>query len=237
MIKLTAELRDSLAAEYVLGTQPSRVRRRMQKLIATDSALAARVEYWQGQLNQLGEIARPVPVPPWIWRRIETELQPEKDGGAKGSVGWWQNLLVWRWTTGLATAMAVLLAVLPPAEQRPDVLSAEGGVVLVLTDEESKTAWLVSRQSENAPLRAQAIAAPVMTVAQAYELWLLPPGEAPLSLGLLNDQGGTTIQPDQQLSELLQPGVGMAVSLEPPGGSPTGAPTGPIVYSGSILSL
>jgi len=35
----------------------------------------------------------------------------------------------------------------------------------------------------------------------------------------------------------MQPGVVMAVSIEPPGGSPTGAPTGPVVYTGSILEL
>jgi anti-sigma-K factor RskA len=117
------------------------------------------------------------------------------------------------------------------------MLTAEGGVVLVLTDENAKTAWLVSRQSLEAPIKAQALAVPVMTVAQAYELWQLPPDGARLSLGLLNEQGGTVLQLTTDLSQLVQPGVGMGVSIEPPGGSPTGAPTGPVVYSGSILSL
>jgi anti-sigma-K factor RskA len=234
MIRLNADLIDALASENALGTQTSRVRRRMQTLQMREPELAARVAYWQAQLNQLSETARPVPVPPWVWRRIETILQPPKPE----TPGWWQNLLVWRWTTGLATAMAVLMTLFPPPEQpRPDALSADGGVVLVLTDEQSKTAWLVSRQSLEAPIKAQAITVPVMTVAQAYELWLLPPGGAPLSLGLLNEQGGTVMQPATAVRDLVQPGVGMAVSIEPPGGSPTGAPTGPVVYSGSILSL
>ena len=133
--------------------------------------------------------------------------------------------------------MALVLLLLPPLIQRPDVITVEGGVVLVLTDEESKTAFLISRPSADAPIRAQAIAASVMTVQQAYELWLLPPDAAPLSLGLLNDQGGTILQPSAALSKLMQPGIVMAVSIEPPGGSPTGAPTGPVVYTGSILEL
>jgi anti-sigma-K factor RskA len=233
MIILTPDLIEALAAEYVLGTQSKRVRLRMQTLIKHEPRLADRVTFWQTQLNQLSEQARPVPVPPWVWRRIESRLQPEE----KKATDWWQNLLVWRWTTGLATAMAVLLALLPTVERRPDALTADGGVVLVLTDEQSKTAWLVSRQSLDAPLKAQALTVPVMTVAQAYELWLIPPGGEPLSLGLLNEQGGTLIQPSPTLSRLVQPGVTMAVSIEPPGGSPTGAPTGPVVYTGSILSL
>jgi anti-sigma-K factor RskA len=78
---------------------------------------------------------------------------------------------------------------------------------------------------------------PVLTEEQAYELWLLPPGEAPLSVGLLSDDASTELTLDEQLSLLVRPGLGMAVSLEPPGGSPTGAPTGPVVFTGSILEL
>ena len=233
MIPLNAELIDALAAEYVLGTLSSRVRSRMQTLISREPELAKRVNYWQSQINQLSEAARPVPVPPWVWRRIEQELNPPRAEKA----GWWQNLVLWRWTTGLATAMAVLLVVLPSAKSPPDSFRTPGGVVMVLTDEESKTAWLVSRVSFDEPIKAHAVTVPVMTVEQAYELWLLPPDGVPLSLGLLNDSGDTLLQPDSQLSDLLKPGFGMAVSIEPPGGSPTGAPTGPVVYTGSILSL
>ena len=237
MIRLNAELRDGLAAEYVLGTQSTRVRRRMQRLLEQDALLAERVAWWESQLNQLADSADSVPVPPWVWRRIENSLKPPAKDTSGDVGGWWQSLWVWRGSTALATAMALVLLILPPLVQRPDVITVEGGVVLVLTDEESKTAFLISRPSADAPIRAQAIAASVMTVQQAYELWLLPPGAAPLSLGLLNDQGGTILQPSAALSRLMQPGVVMAVSIEPPGGSPTGAPTGPVVYTGSILEL
>ncbi|MDX1556764.1 MAG: anti-sigma factor, partial [Xanthomonadales bacterium] len=125
----------------------------------------------------------------------------------------------------------------PPPTPRPDVLTPEGGVVLVLADENSRTAWLVSRKSADEPIRAQPLNLPVLTAEQAYELWLLPPGEAPLSVGLLNDEQATELTLDEQLNQLIQPGLGMAVSVEPPGGSPTGAPTGPVVFTGSILEL
>jgi len=76
-----------------------------------------------------------------------------------------------------------------------------------------------------------------MTPDQVYELWLLVPDEAPLSLGLLNDQGSTLLQPSDELNRLVQPGLALAVSLEPPGGSPTGVPTGPVLFVGNIQSL
>jgi anti-sigma-K factor RskA len=144
---------------------------------------------------------------------------------------------VWRWSTALAGALALILVLTPPPEPRPDVITPEGGVILVLADDDSRTAWLVSRRSASDPIKAQPLNLPVLTAEQAYELWLLPPGAAPMSVGLLNDEQTTELSLDEQLGALIQPGLGMAVSLEPAGGSPTGAPTGPVVFSGSIREL
>jgi anti-sigma-K factor RskA len=114
----------------------------------------------------------------------------------------------------------------------------QGGVVLVLTDEAAKTAWLVSRQSAESPLVAQPVQLPVLTVQQAYELWLLPPGEAaPMSMGLLSDSAPTQLVLPASVDALLQPGLTLAVSIEPAGGSPIGTPTGPVVFTGSVKEL
>ncbi|MCU0762689.1 MAG: anti-sigma factor, partial [Hydrogenophaga sp.] len=63
------------------------------------------------------------------------------------------------------------------------------------------------------------------------ELWSVPAQGGPRSLGLVRADTATTL--------LLQAGVkegtaAFAVSIEPAGGSPTGAPTGPIVSLGQI---
>ena len=36
---------------------------------------------------------------------------------------------------------------------------------------------------------------------------------------------------------MVRPSAALAVSLEPPGGSPTGKPTGPVLYQGRLLAL
>ncbi len=62
------------------------------------------------------------------------------------------------------------------------------------------------------------------------QLWILPPGATvPTSLGVLASTGGRVTLPHM-------PGNGtqLMVSMEPQGGSPTGAPTGPVLYAGSI---
>jgi anti-sigma-K factor RskA len=240
MNRLPPEILDALAAEYVLGTLTGRVRARLSRMMQQDARLAARVAWWDDKLAPLGDAVPAVPAPLRVWRRLEEAIGPDSAGSAARRTpraGWWNSLPVWRWSTAMASVLAIALVFAPVPQPPPVTLTPEGGLVLVLTDDESRTAWLVSRRTAADPLRAQPLALPVLTLEQAYELWLLPPDAAPLSLGLLDDTESTVLQVPDDLSTRLQPGFGMAVSIEPPGGSPTGAPTGPVVFTGSIREL
>jgi anti-sigma-K factor RskA len=66
--------------------------------------------------------------------------------------------------------------------------------------------------------------------ARALELWAVPAQGAPRSLGLVSAQGATTVV----RAELLRNTAAFAVSLEPAGGSKTGAPSGPILSLGKL---
>ena len=80
---------------------------------------------------------------------------------------------------------------------------------------------------------------PLMNVSleanRVLELWSVPPQGAPRSLGLISASGATVV-PRGKLPEALLKGgtAALAVSLEPPGGSPTGVPTGPVLYAGKL---
>ncbi|HLQ20108.1 MAG TPA: anti-sigma factor, partial [Tabrizicola sp.] len=63
---------------------------------------------------------------------------------------------------------------------------------------------------------------------QVHELWVIAPGAAPVSLGLLQDRPLTVTYP------VPPAGFVLAVSIEPEGGSPTGAPTGPVILTAEI---
>ena len=70
-----------------------------------------------------------------------------------------------------------------------------------------------------------------------FELWILPSDKSkPISLGLLPQQGKKTVKVPAQLLALLQTS-GLAVSLEPIGGSPTGQPTGAVLYQGKLVQI
>jgi anti-sigma-K factor RskA len=74
-------------------------------------------------------------------------------------------------------------------------------------------------------------------VQRVAELWLLVPGEQPKSLGLIDATKPAMLAVTEPMRDHMKDGMGLAVSLEPPGGSPTGQPTGPVVAQGKITSL
>jgi anti-sigma-K factor RskA len=70
--------------------------------------------------------------------------------------------------------------------------------------------------------------------AHAHQLWVIPSGGKPRSLGTMPSTKKMHMQLADALARLLQQGATIAISVEPPGGSRTGAPTGPVVVSGSL---
>ena len=90
------------------------------------------------------------------------------------------------------------------------------------------------------PARGQMVVSPAAFAAvpdRVPELWLIVPGNAPHALGLLNADRAVTITIPDNLRAHTNTNASLAVSIEPPGGSPTGAPTGPVVAQGKLTSL
>jgi anti-sigma-K factor RskA len=71
---------------------------------------------------------------------------------------------------------------------------------------------------------------------RSYELWLTAKGaSAPKSLGVVGNDEFTQrpIPGNFDLATLRT--ASYAVSLEPAGGSPSGVPTGPVLFTGNIV--
>ena len=219
---------DLLAGEYVLGVLPPDERAAVERRMLDNSNLAALVAAWQERLVPLTEDLAPVTPRPQVWQQIRRSLTAAR---REPSVAWWGRLGLWRGWAGLATAAALgLLAMVvttpPPAP----------GLVAVLTSEDGRPVWLVSAAADEAALGARQLADSLQP-GRVPELWLLPAGATrPVSLGLLDPVGA-----NRRTLEGLTPGaigVGalLEVSLEPPGGSPTGLPTGPVVSKGFLVA-
>ena len=69
---------------------------------------------------------------------------------------------------------------------------------------------------------------------RATELWVIPAGKPPVSLGLIQADALQRKVLTAQLSSLMVSGSTLAVSDEPAGGSPIGQPTGAVLAAGQI---
>ena len=231
---IRARRADRLAAEYVLGTLRGPARRRFESLLPAHPALRAAVARWQGALMPLATTVRPVQPSPRVWRGIEARLfaQRQAAGTPPAKAGWWQSVLTWRAATGLASATALVLGLaltIPPAAQPP--------VLVVLAPSDAAAGAALQNARFVASVSADGrglVLRPIDTVApgpqRALELWAVPRQGAPRSLGLVAGQGATQVI----RTELLRDTAAFAVSVEPAGGSPTGAPTGPIISVGKL---
>ena len=69
---------------------------------------------------------------------------------------------------------------------------------------------------------------------RSTQLWLIPAGRAPMSVGVFKPGAVTVLPLSATLLAQLGPTAALAVSVEPAGGSPTGQPTGPVIAKGAI---
>lgn len=227
------ELVDRLAAAYVAGTLRGPARRRFVSLMRSHPGLRSAVQAWEARLMPLTVSLAPVPPPPRVWQAVEARIAPPR-AAPQAQPGWWSQLAVWRAFSGVATVAAVTLAVLlaSPAPSQPPivvVLSAagasapEGGVV--------PASFVASISADGRAMVTKPISTVALQPDRALELWAVPPQGAPRSLGLISEKAATVVKRGRVLDNT----AALAVSLEPPGGSPTGAPTGPILYVGKLV--
>ncbi|WOB08204.1 anti-sigma factor domain-containing protein [Piscinibacter gummiphilus] len=225
------ELADRLAAAYVAGTLRGAARRRFVALTRVHPTLRRAVREWEARLMPLTTTVEPVVPPARVWQAIERRIASV----SAPRPGWWERLAVWRALTGVASMAALTLAVLlalPQPAQPPIVvvLSAAGGTPGV--GGVVPASFVASISADGRALVTKPIQQVSLQADKALELWAVPPSGAPRSLGLISAQGATVVQRGRVLDNT----AAFAVSLEPPGGSPTGAPTGPILYIGKLTS-
>ena len=215
---MTDEERDVLAGEYVLGTLDAAQVRQLRE----DPAMAGAIAAWEARLTPLLALAKPEAPPPGVWARIERTL----DGGAAPVVvaraPWFTRF----WAVGATAVAAGLAVVLVLQEPEPVPL-----MTVLLTSQEAP-AFLVEAD-RGGEIRLAALNNQAVPEGRVRELWALPVGAtAPTSLGLVPENGRIRVRPQAIRPE---PGMLIEITLEPPGGSPIGRPTGPILFIGRLL--
>jgi anti-sigma-K factor RskA len=216
-----------LAAELALGVLAGTERDAAEQRAARDRGFALMVAAWEERLAPwAAEIAEVAP-PPQVWDRIAATLPAEKQ-----SAGWWQNIAFWRGlslaTGALAAACLGALIYLGNAPQKaPLIATLEGGG-------HRHFVATINMRTGSIAVQPAAFSA---DATREPELWLIPADGKPRPLGMLRADRAVSIAIPADLAALTVSNAVLAVSLEPPGGSPTGQPTGPVIATGKLTSL
>lgn len=220
------ELRERLAREYVLGTLPRLARRRFERLIAADATLAALVADWAERFAPLDDATPDETPPDRVWHAIEQRIGlapplPASVRSRLGALAFWRGAAI---AVGAVCAALVLYVATLTAPSTPRVIA-------VLADTSGQPAW-IALSARPHEVSVSAIGPVDDDAGHSFQLWGIA-GGAPKPLGLLQPKANEPLL----LDAAVLPGEGstLAVSREPPGGSPTGLPTGPVLYQGKVL--
>lgn len=219
--------RDALAGEYVLGTLDARDAARVTAALANDTALRQAVAAWERRLAPLSALAVPQAPPEGLWQRIEAALAPVAARPAPRRLGIWQF-----WAIGATLAAAAFAGVAyVPRAPAPRMMA-------VLVTGQSQPAFAAEVMPSGglhlAAMTSMAGTRPQAPAGRQWELWGQAPGAtAPTSLGMIPMHGSTV----NIATPAVQPQKNMLImiSVEPPGGSPTGQPSGPVVFFGRLM--
>ena len=219
---------DTRAAEYVLGVLSAAERREVQRQLATDSALRADIERWEDRLAPLMSEVSAVEPSPHIWRGIEERIGVA--GQSRPRHRRWESLFFWK-SVAFGTAVVAAASLSALVYVRTIAPSVPPMVANVIGAQSSFIAAI-----DPASRRLTIIPSSVTKVDQhSLQLWLIAPGGKPQSLGLI--ESATPVHVTLPAQMVVAADATLAVSLEPPGGSPTGQPTGPVIASGKITNL
>jgi anti-sigma-K factor RskA len=216
---------DVLCGEYLLGTLRGPARRRFERALREEPLVAARLRHWQALAPRYASMIE-TPPPASAWPRLEREL-----GLSRYRTPWHRRLSLWRGWAIAATAAALLAIGL---QILPLKLTSSFVEIAQLSGPGDTARISAALSADRGTLELRATRPVLAGPSQSYELWLIPAeGGAPVSLAVLGSLDAKLALPAAQAARLTR-GAKLAVSVEPAGGSPTGAPTGPVLFAGAI---
>ena len=227
-------------AEYVLGVLHADARAAVEQEMRTDPQAARTVAIWQQRLAPLaGDLASVEPAP-YVWARIRSELGFDRLARQPlpTRTGWWDSLPLWRWIgigASLVAAAAIVVMLTRPA---PAPVAASTNYMVASIEQDNGVAgWTATMDLRRHRMLVIPATPTSLASGRDAELWLIPPGGKPISLGVIAHDKPTAVNLRPDLLKQLGPRALLAVSVEPTGGSPTGQPTGPVVAKGAISGV
>ncbi|TJU91635.1 MAG: anti-sigma factor [Mesorhizobium sp.] len=226
---------DMFAAEYVLGVLPADERQIASRRIDSETDFARLVDGWEDHLSPLAaaypEIEPPASVKAAVDRRLfaSTAAAP-----AEHRPGLWSSLAFWRGLAAAAVAALALYIAVP--DVNPPAVQPQTRLVASLAADGSDVKYLAVYDAAHHDVSLSHVSGERAS-GKDFELWMIEGKNAPVSMGVIPSGATAHIVVSPAAQQKLAQGAVLAVSLEPPGGSPTGQPTGPVVAAGDLKSI
>lgn len=220
----TPSRRRALAADYAIGLMQGAARRRFEQLLLDDGALREELAKWQESLASLTETLPEQDVPEHVWDGIQARIEPQVLHLPKKNPLWMRLRLAIAACAVLATLYIGFIQQSDQVRYSATLLSASQEPALRI-------------QAHAQYLQVEPLALATVGLDRSLELWAIPADGQPISLGVVPMGGKGRINLSQAQRDLLGTPIALAVSLEPHGGSPTGQPTGPVLYQGQLAAL
>lgn len=218
---------DMRAAEYVLGFQDAAEREAVRREMETNAELRSAVARWEERLFPLARTVQAETPSADLLARIKAGLPPR----AAEAVVVELRRSVRRWRVGalMSGALAASLVVFSGVRLWTDAQKPVGSYVAAVNRGGDAPALIVRVDLASGRVFVRPVA-PEVPAGKSLELWYIAAGAQPRSMGLVGSGPENLAIPGGALEKAK-----FAVTVEPSGGSPTGAPTGPIVYAGDLV--
>ena len=230
-----------LAAEHALGVLTAPERAQAELRMARDPDFATAVGDWRRRLSPLSNLIASVSPPAGLWPRIERALPANDDVGGRRRLRFWRGATVS--ALGLAAAslaVAVMLAGRPPvfiqtqAPAPPPMLNAS----LMTQGDGARPLFIAAYDPARGALIITSLATPGADPVHVHELWVIPADGKPHSLGMVEPGKSKAMPMPETMANMFAEGSALAVSVEPPGGSPKAdGPSGPIAAVGKLSKI
>ena len=227
---------DAIAGEYVVGTLDAGERAAVAARRLREPALEAAIRDWERRLAPLAELVSAIAPPEDAFVKIEARIDGSGTPSSASAtiVDLRRRLKLWRTAAIAASAIAASLVVavgVRDFQPKPK----QQNLVAVLQKDAASPAFLVTVNIEDRIMTVQPVATKPEP-GKSYELWIVQDSlGAPKSLGVIDEPKAMTRPTIAAYKPDVIESATFAVSLEPEGGSPTGQPTGPVVFSGKLI--
>lgn len=229
-----------LAGEYVLGVLDADTRRAFAARMPREPALLREVAEWERWLAPMLEQVEAVAPPLGLWPRIRAHVGLAPAPGSAGRLPLWERLSFWRGFSAAAfvataASIAAVLVLRAPAPQYPHAPHPIS-MLTTIAHSDGSAAFVAAVDADACTLLVMPMDAKVPK-GKVPELWMIASDGVPRSLGVRGLVHADAVSVPTSLRNGLLAAATLAVSLEPVGGSPTGAPTGAVVAQGALAKL